>query len=203
MRDEMHSVLQQALKEQVALDKQGSRTSFDLPSSAVSAAATVAFARMDERLLEWLASSAVTGEERLSGCCVTVALTWPARVVVAWVGDSRAVLCGRNGVAVDLTVDHRAGGGLASRSETARVQRCGGWISQGRVLGLLAVTRALGDVEFKGGLAKTLADGVRDGFWKQERAAQARSLCVSATVFSKVAPESAHARPQACECPSV
>jgi len=62
-------------------------------------------------------------------------------LVVANVGDSRAVLC-RGGVALRLTVDHRA-----SRPEEAqRIRAAGGFVSPNqRVNGILAVSRALGD----------------------------------------------------------
>ena len=47
------------------------------------------------------------------------------------------------------------------RSETARVKSTGGWIYDGRVCNILAVSRAFGDWEFKGaGLKQLLQAGV-------------------------------------------
>eukprot|EP00038_Savillea_parva_P012140 m.202538 g.202538 ORF g.202538 m.202538 type:complete len:506 (+) comp21796_c0_seq1:506-2023(+) len=65
-------------------------------------------------------------------------------LVVANVGDSRAVIC-RNGVAVDLSDDHHT----EHDAERERVEAAGGRIAQGRVNGGLNMTRALGDHQFK------------------------------------------------------
>jgi serine/threonine protein phosphatase PrpC len=45
-------------------------------------------------------------DERLSGSTATVALVRRDKIIVANVGDSRAVLC-RNGRPVDLSTEHR------------------------------------------------------------------------------------------------
>lgn len=51
--------------------------------------------------------------------------------------------------------------------------QAGGWVEDERVCGMLAVTRAFGDPEFKGeGLQKLLRRGVEEGFWTQEEADQ-------------------------------
>lgn len=59
-------------------------------------------------------------------------------------GDCRAVLC-RNGKAIDLSQDHKAG----LQSEIIRVKQAGGYVVGGRVAGRLAVSRAFGDHELK------------------------------------------------------
>mmetsp|Transcript_18096 Transcript_18096/g.31523 ORF Transcript_18096/g.31523 Transcript_18096/m.31523 type:complete len:776 (+) Transcript_18096:217-2544(+) len=61
------------------------------------------------------------------------------------VGDSRAVLCRNNGLAYDLSYDHKA----TLPAEVARIVDTGGFVSYGRVMGMLAVSRALGDPEMK------------------------------------------------------
>jgi serine/threonine protein phosphatase PrpC len=63
---------------------------------------------------------------------------------VANAGDCRAVLC-RGGWAVDLSTDHKA----SLESEKTRVEAAGGSVHNGRVNGVIAVTRAFGDPEFK------------------------------------------------------
>lgn len=89
--------------------------------------------------------------------------------MVAHVGDSQAVLC-RNGQAMLLAMPHRVTGTSASaKAEIERIKACGGWIDDGRVCGFLAVSRALGDVEYKGdGLPSLMQKGVDYGFWDDE-----------------------------------
>ena len=53
------------------------------------------------------------------------------------------------------------GSGETVSSESHRVQEAGGWIDDGRVCDILAVSRAFGDREFKGdGLQVMLRKGV-------------------------------------------
>lgn len=63
---------------------------------------------------------------------------------VANVGDCRAVLC-RGGNAVVLTTDHTP----SVPSEAARVEAAGGFVSRGRVNGILGVSRSFGDIHCK------------------------------------------------------
>jgi len=64
--------------------------------------------------------------------------------VVANVGDARAVLC-INDVAIRLSFDHKA----TEPSEVTRIKDAGSFVVHGRLGGSLAVSRALGDIEFK------------------------------------------------------
>ena len=69
-------------------------------------------------------------------------------------GDSRSVLC-RNGACVELSVCHNTN----NETEVKRVLEMGGWrrgcgvrrrqITNGRVMGVMRVTRSLGDIEYK------------------------------------------------------
>lgn len=59
-------------------------------------------------------------------------------------GDARGVLC-RNGKAVRLTYDHKG----SDRQEAKRITDAGGFVLSGRVNGVLAVTRSLGDSSMK------------------------------------------------------
>ena len=63
-----------------------------------------------------------------------------------------------------------------AQREIARIQATGAWVADGRVMGLLGVSRAFGDPEFKSGLDTLLADGVRLGYWGKDRAARVRLL---------------------------
>mmetsp|Transcript_34963 Transcript_34963/g.42136 ORF Transcript_34963/g.42136 Transcript_34963/m.42136 type:complete len:279 (+) Transcript_34963:117-953(+) len=68
---------------------------------------------------------------------------------VANVGDARGVLCrdisAPELVAERLSIDHKPG----EPSEKSRIEQCGGAVINHRVLGVLAVSRALGDHELK------------------------------------------------------
>ncbi|PFH51478.1 hypothetical protein AMATHDRAFT_58844 [Amanita thiersii Skay4041] len=59
-------------------------------------------------------------------------------------GDARAVLC-RAGKAVRLTYDHKG----SDKQEAKRITDAGGFVMSGRVNGVLAVTRSLGDPSMK------------------------------------------------------
>ena len=128
---------------------------------------TSSYQRADTELLQWLKKQ--PGPEKDSGCTATSVLVDQYRIVVANVGDSRAVLSRTSGH-VDLSVEHRVyGGGDVVVREAKRIEASGGWVDDGRVCGILAVSRAFGDAAFKGeGLRKMLEDGVRDGYFTAE-----------------------------------
>jgi serine/threonine protein phosphatase PrpC len=118
----------------------------------------------------------VPDRERLAGSTGTVALLRRDRCVVANVGDSRAVLCRASGAAVDLSPDHRPSGrAVAAQAEIARVAATGAWVADGRVMGVLAVSRAFGDWEFKEGRKEFLDGGAAQGLWAAT-AAEGRTL---------------------------
>eukprot|EP00238_Polyblepharides_amylifera_P012462 CAMPEP_0196582374 /NCGR_PEP_ID=MMETSP1081-20130531/38693_1 /TAXON_ID=36882 /ORGANISM="Pyramimonas amylifera, Strain CCMP720" /LENGTH=334 /DNA_ID=CAMNT_0041902917 /DNA_START=300 /DNA_END=1304 /DNA_ORIENTATION=- len=127
---------------------------------------TNAFYEFDESLLDMLEKK--DGEEANCGSTATVSLLWRNRLVVANVGDSRAVIS-RRGRAVDLSAEHRPyGKNATSVREVERIRDAGGWITDGRVMGILAVSRAFGDNEFKRGLSKLLVDGVLSSLWSKQ-----------------------------------
>ncbi|KAL3689273.1 hypothetical protein R1sor_015582 [Riccia sorocarpa] len=100
----------------------------------------------DRQLLDGLSK-----EVELAGCTAVTAMLFEhgARLLVANVGDSRAVLC-KNGDAVQLSVDHDPGRPV----ERANVEMRGGVVvtlpgDVPRVDGQLAVARAFGDKSLK------------------------------------------------------
>ena len=57
----------------------------------------------------------------------------------------------------------------SAQDEIRRVESAGGWIGDGRVCDVLAVSRAFGDGEFKGANTDTLlSEGVKYNWWKPE-----------------------------------
>ncbi|KAG8134389.1 putative Protein phosphatase 1K protein [Naja naja] len=85
-----------------------------------------------------------------TGSTATVALLRDGiELVVASVGDSRALLC-RKGKAEKLTIDHTP----ERKDEKERIKKCGGFIAwnslgQPHVNGRLAMTRSIGDLDLK------------------------------------------------------
>lgn len=80
-----------------------------------------------------------------SGCTATVNLiTGDGRIFCANAGDSRTVL-GQKGNAIPLSFDHKP----QNEEEKARICAAGGFVDFGRVNGNLALSRAIGDFEFK------------------------------------------------------
>jgi len=65
---------------------------------------------------------------------------------VANAGDSRAVLCRRDGKALALSMDHKP----SLKIESDRITRAGGFINHvGRINGNLNLSRSLGDLKYK------------------------------------------------------
>ncbi|KAL1741420.1 phosphatase 2C-like domain-containing protein [Schizophyllum fasciatum] len=80
-----------------------------------------------------------------SGCTAVAALiTADNKIYVANAGDSRSVISNK-GVVEPLSFDHKP----TNEVERARITAAGGYIEYGRVNGNLALSRAIGDFEFK------------------------------------------------------
>ena len=94
------------------------------------------FLETDEKFI----STSVSG----AGTTAVVALLADDHILVANAGDSRAQLW-RDGRPILMSVDHKP----ARPDETARINAAGGFVAHGRVMHALAVSRALGDREFK------------------------------------------------------
>ena len=87
----------------------------------------------------------IKGREGGSTC--SAALLVGNDLFIANLGDARAVLVESGGHGVSLSVDHKP----TLASEKMRIEAAGGRVDFGRVSGCLAVSRAFGDFEFKGG----------------------------------------------------
>jgi protein phosphatase 1L len=86
---------------------------------------------------------AENGHQRDAGSTASTAVLVGERLLVANVGDSRAVIC-RDGTAVPLSTDHKPN----RTDERQRIEDAGGvvmWVGTWRVGGVLAVSRAFGD----------------------------------------------------------
>jgi serine/threonine protein phosphatase PrpC len=79
-----------------------------------------------------------------AGCTANVLLITPTHVYCANAGDSRSVMS-RNNTAMELSEDHKPD----LPSEKSRVLASGHMVEDGRVDGIIAISRAIGDWEYK------------------------------------------------------
>jgi protein phosphatase 1G len=79
-----------------------------------------------------------------TGCTAYVLVIHDRKLYFANAGDSRSVMC-KGGNAIPMSVDHKP----SIPAELKRIEKAGGWVSDGRVLGNLNLSRGLGDTEYK------------------------------------------------------
>jgi len=84
------------------------------------------------------------GESTNAGCTANVIMITKVEILCANAGDSRAVLS-KKGKVKDLSVDHKPD----LPTEKRRIERANGFVEEGRVNGMLALSRSLGDFEYK------------------------------------------------------
>lgn len=84
-----------------------------------------------------------SGEDK-SGSTAVVLLVTPSYFIFANCGDSRGIMC-HNGEVLYNTVDHKP----SHTNEKDRIEKAGGSVMIQRINGALAVSRALGDFEYK------------------------------------------------------
>ncbi|KAG2483038.1 hypothetical protein HYH03_018067 [Edaphochlamys debaryana] len=99
----------------------------------IEAALKSAFLHTDSQLAQTRSAHEV-------GTTAVVSLVTARHLWVGNCGDSRALLC-REGEAVALSLDHKA----TRVDEVSRVEQAGGYVWWDRVMGELAVSRAIGD----------------------------------------------------------
>ena len=66
-----------------------------------------------------------------TGCTASVCGIFDGKLYFANAGDSRSVLC-KKGVAFAMSIDHKP----ELETESARIEKAGGWVSEGRVKGI-------------------------------------------------------------------
>uniref|UniRef100_A0A3B4ZWJ4 Integrin-linked kinase-associated serine/threonine phosphatase 2C-like n=1 Tax=Stegastes partitus TaxID=144197 RepID=A0A3B4ZWJ4_9TELE len=109
------------------------------------------FRQTDEEFLKKASSQKPAWKDGSTATCVLVV---DDMVYVANLGDSRAVLCRMEAAAADgqrkpvtlaLSKEHNP----TIYEERMRIQRAGGTVRDGRVLGVLEVSRSIGDGQYK------------------------------------------------------
>ncbi|KAH1255649.1 Protein phosphatase 2C 57 [Glycine max] len=118
---------------------------------AIKGALQEAFLKVDARL-------EMNGEEDESGATATTVFIGDDELLISHIGDSTVVLC-RSGKAEVLTSPHRPIG--SNKTSLDEIRR----ISNGRICGDIAVSRAFGDVRFKTKKNEMLQKGVQEGRW--------------------------------------
>lgn len=100
------------------------------------------FETTDERFAEEFAhTSGLHASGWYEGTTALVALVMGRRILISNAGDSRAVMLRRGEVVHQLSNDHRP----TSEDERARVVAAGGSVQDGRVDGILSLSRSIGD----------------------------------------------------------
>jgi len=84
------------------------------------------------------------GDDR-SGCTAVHAVISPTHIIVSNTGDSRSILGRRPNETVAMSEDHKP----YDAPEQERIEAAGGTVTMRRVNGDLAVSRALGDFDYK------------------------------------------------------
>lgn len=79
------------------------------------------------------------------GCTACLCLITKTEIYCANSGDSRAILVTIDGKVIELSHDHKP----EVDTEMKRVKAAGGFVQDGRVDGVIAVSRAIGDWEYK------------------------------------------------------
>lgn len=98
------------------------------------------FVKIDEKIRRYQE----LGPQDQSGCTAVVCVVTPTCILCANAGDSRCVLS-TNKAAKGMSEDHKP----EDEGEHTRIKEAGGYVQMGRVEGNLAVSRALGDFEYK------------------------------------------------------
>jgi len=93
-----------------------------------------------------------------AGCTACSALITPTHIYVANAGDSRSVLAKKSSdgkyTAYAMSEDHKP----ENTGERNRIEKAGGFVEDNRVKGVLALSRSIGDLEYKSDASRPLKD---------------------------------------------
>jgi len=110
-------------------------------NSILTEALKACFLKIDE---DMKLTPEMTEKRDRSGCTAITVMVSPTSIVCTNAGDSRACYCSNNST-IELSRDHKP----YLQEEQARIDKAGGYVSMKRVDGDLAVSRALGDFQYK------------------------------------------------------
>jgi serine/threonine protein phosphatase PrpC len=133
-----------------------------------------AFEAGDQQLLKQLEKMGTDVKESAGSTGTVAILSDSGKLSVANVGDSELYVLRGKSSPIPMVKPHRVyGSGPLVKSEIERVKSTGGWIEDGRVCNILAVSRAFGDWEFKGlstptgGIKNLMSSGVEKDYWEK------------------------------------
>lgn len=113
----------------------------DYPADeALASAVEEGIAAVEQGYTNWARRAGDT-----SGCCACVVAIRGSVLCAANVGDCQAILINDKGAVISLSRPHRA----MDREEKIRIREAGGKVMQGRVMGVLEPSRAIGDLDLK------------------------------------------------------
>eukprot|EP01083_Nonionella_stella_P227159 806184_1 len=115
-------------------------TKYLLSETTVDSAFNLCISELDERTIEY--SKDASG----STCCIILIDNIKYDLFCCNVGDSRSILINKNCTKhKQLSIEHKPEYPI----EKQRIENANGWVTFGRVCGILAVSRSLGDKDFK------------------------------------------------------
>ncbi|XP_039250387.2 integrin-linked kinase-associated serine/threonine phosphatase 2C-like isoform X1 [Styela clava] len=105
------------------------------------------FKSVDEEFLKEASAQKPVWKDGTTVCCI---LLLDDTMYIMNLGDSKAILCRYNSehkkhVSVSLSKDHNP----TDYDERQRIQKLGGQVREGRVMGILEVSRSIGDGQYK------------------------------------------------------
>ena len=121
------------------LDEIVSSVKLDIGEENLKKAVKESFLKVDSKL-----KGSILDQKQPGGTTAVMCLVTPNHFIWANCGDSRGLLC-RGGKLEYTTVDHKP----MNEQERQRIEKAGGTVMMQRVNGSLAVSRALGDFDYK------------------------------------------------------
>ena len=80
----------------------------------------------------------------ITGCTANTLVIQDKKLYFANVGDSKSVIC-KKGQSITMSIAHKP----SIPEELNRIEKAGGWVLDGRIMGNLYLSRSIGDLEYK------------------------------------------------------
>ena len=80
----------------------------------------------------------------ITGCTANTLVIQDKKLYFANVGDSKSIIC-KKGQCITMSIAHKP----SIPEELNRIEKAGGWVLDGRIMGNLYLSRSIGDLEYK------------------------------------------------------